>query len=114
MRFLLILLLLLPLSAIAEILDFSWSRPTQRENGAVLKVEELGGYEFVAYNASSKKVWSYVLNDGKALSYKADIPSVLGAVRYEIAVFDTNGLYSRFVEIKRRSKLLAPTDGEIF
>lgn len=111
--------LLMTFSVQALALTFSWKTPTQRENGDVLRIEEIGLYEIRGKDATGKTVWTYILRDGKATSLITDIPRQIGIVKFDIAVADVNGIYSRFVDIVDEStvpptKILPPTEGEIY
>lgn len=114
MKRILLMMFLLTWCANSLAVTFMWQAPTHRENGEVLKPEEIALYEFVGRDASGKKVWGFILKDSKATSYLTDVPKGVTITQYEIGVADTNGLYSEFVPIKPIVKILPPTEGEIF
>jgi hypothetical protein len=84
--------------AVAPSLQFNWVAPTQRENGAALTTAELGGYE-LRYRLKTANNYSYVaIPSGTATSYVlAGVAA--GEYEYQLAVYDTNGLYSGWVAI---------------
>lgn len=77
----------------------NWSPPTYRENGDYLDIAELGGYvlRYKLKNSSEYKIVR--INDGYTDSYYFDY--LKGDYQFEIAAFDTLGLYSDFVAIQR-------------
>lgn len=74
-----------------------WKAPTRRENGQIIPIEEVGGYEIVGIAYDGTKEIVSVINDGKVLTQTIDTYST---TQFKIAAFDTNGLYSQFVDIK--------------
>lgn len=75
-----------------------WYIPTQRENGDYLELWEIGGYE-IRYRIKGQNQFTYVvIEDGSADETTISVPTV-GDYEFEIATFDTNGLYSRFVKV---------------
>lgn len=115
---LLIGMLLLAASQLCSALQMEWSAPTSRENGQYLAPHELCCYEIRGRNAQGKFVWTAKVNNTSNASkytYTFSLPKELGVVSYEIAAIDTNGLYSRFVNVTAREarKLLAPTNGSV-
>lgn len=97
----LVLVVLFALSMVAtaqQSIVLKWSASTERENGQPLSIEEIGGYELRYTLAGSSVSQSVLIPDGGATSYEfKDIP--VGSHSFEIAVFDTDGLYSDFVSI---------------
>lgn len=82
----------------AESVVLSWSPPTERNNGEPITVAELGGYELRYTLAGASEQLTVVVPDGTATSYRIDeLPG--GSHAFQIAVYDTNGLYSDFVSI---------------
>lgn len=80
----------------------SWARPTQRENGLELPLEEIGGYE-VRVTPPGGEPYEYLIEDPSATGITIE-SCVPGEYLLQAAVFDTNGLYSQFVN-------LSPTAG---
>ena len=74
----------------------TWNHPNQRENGQFLELYEIGGYE-IRYRKLTDSRYTYiVINSNKITEYThADATDT----EFEIAVFDTNGVYSRFVKV---------------
>lgn len=78
-----------------------WTPPDQRENGEAMTADEIGGYE-IRYTVGDE-TFRTVVPDGSATGYDVaglDPAVVPGATTFEIAAYDTNGLYSEFVEIE--------------
>ena len=74
-----------------------WFPPTERVNGEDMEGSEIGGYE-VRYRDNVDKPYEVVvINDGSIEKLLLiDIPNV-ATFSFEVAVFDTNGIYSDFV-----------------
>jgi hypothetical protein len=74
----------------------TWTHPDARENGQFLELYEIGGYE-IRYRKLTDSRYTYiVINSNKITEYThADATDT----EFEIAVFDTNGVYSRFVKV---------------
>lgn len=85
-------------TAQAESVVLNWAAPTERNNGEPLTVDELGGYELRYQLAGTADQLTVIVPDGKATTYRVDgLPG--GSHVFEIAAYDTNGLYSEFVSI---------------
>lgn len=78
-----------------------WSVPSKRENGAQLEVDEIGGYELRYKPSNSSEYTTVVIAGGYVDSYYFN--HLEGDLEFEIAAYDTNGLYSRFVPIQPQS-----------
>jgi len=91
------------LSAVTHVtgpVEISWRAPTKRENGAALYIDELGGYE-IRYKKTTDTQYTYVsINNPWAQSYK--FAWLEGDYIFQIAVFDKNGIYSLFENIRRQ------------
>jgi hypothetical protein len=74
-----------------------WAIPTQRENGEILDVTEIAGYELRYKLKSATDYTSILLEDGFLDAYYFD--HLQGDYEFEIATYDTHGLYSNFVAI---------------
>lgn len=112
------ILVLIMLSYAAQAETFQWKSPTHREDGTKLELDELGGYEFLGTDAEGNQIWVTVLESGAATKLTTPIPPEISSqiVRYKIAVYDINGLYSEFVVIVPKEEdgvLLPPTDGRL-
>lgn len=76
--------------------DLKWSRPTARENGAPMAASEIGGYELkVVYLDGRNPV--YIKIPATSTTYAFKTPADIIVSRLEIAVYDVNGLYSKFI-----------------
>jgi len=75
---------------------FQWNTPTLRENGEPLADYELGGYE-IRYRQLPSEDFIYITLDAWRTEYLFDW--LEGRYQFEIAAFDINGLYSRFVPL---------------
>lgn len=75
-----------------------WNIPNKREDGSVLDIRELGGYE-VRYRRITDSEYTYI-NIEDAYKNEANLPSLNGNYIFEVAAFDNNGLYSRFIKIQ--------------
>ncbi len=75
----------------------SWKIPTQRENGEVLSIQEMGGYEILSIVGQNKPRTEVIIENPKTTSYTLTTQS---NVLFKIAAFDKNGLYSKFIDIK--------------
>ena len=83
--------------AVAGAVSLKWLIPNQRENGDLLDVTELGGYE-LRYRKATDSAYTYVsINDAWQNFYSFSWLS--GNYIFQISAFDTNGLYSGFVNL---------------
>lgn len=80
-------------------MTISWNHPTARENEDVLTINEIGGYE-IRYKQPTDTKFTYVQVPGNATNEYVAPRTTLENALIEIAAYDTNGLYSRFVEVK--------------
>ncbi|WP_151054848.1 fibronectin type III domain-containing protein [Cellvibrio sp. KY-YJ-3] len=75
----------------------SWVTPTQRENGEYLEFNEIGGYEILYRPSNSNAYVKEIITDTDTTHYER---SDIGAdTIFQIAVFDKNGLYSRYLQL---------------
>jgi hypothetical protein len=80
-------------------LEFKWYVPSLRENGEVLPLAEIGGYELRWRVKGAKSFRSIIIRGGSNKSYLLE--GILnGLYECHIATFDADGLYSKFVPIK--------------
>jgi hypothetical protein len=75
-----------------------WNIPSKREDGSRLDTSELGGYE-VRYRQVNSAEYTYV-NIEDAYKNDLHLSWLSGKYIFEVAAFDNNGLYSRFISIK--------------
>ncbi len=80
----------------AGAVHFDWNIPTQRENGEALAEYELGGYE-IRYRKVPDTEFTYITVEALQTEYLFEW--LVGSYEFEIAAFDINGLYSRFVPL---------------
>lgn len=74
-----------------------WTTPSIRENGEYLELHEIGGYE-IRYRPSNSTVYlQEVIMNNNITHYERD--DITKDTIFQIAVFDTNGLYSRFIQL---------------
>ncbi|MGV8836868.1 hypothetical protein [Cellvibrio sp.] len=86
-------------SAAIETITITWGHPNQREDGSFLELEDIGGYE-IRYRKPTGARYTYInLNGNRTTEYVFTGP--VRDLEFEIAVFDTTGLYSRYVKITR-------------
>jgi hypothetical protein len=86
-------------SSVSNSLTLSWSAPTSRENGINLKIEEIGGYEIRGFNSNNERKYTHTITNGRTLQHSILLTSTNGATRFEIAAYDINNLYSKFVAV---------------
>jgi hypothetical protein len=92
-------------STVVPSLQFNWWVPSFRENGSVLPLAEIGGYVLRYRLKGAKAFRSIVIRGGSNKSYL--LPGLArGTYDVEIATFDADGLYSKFVPVNY--KLITP------
>lgn len=75
----------------------SWIPPNLREDGTVLDITQLGGYE-LRYKLLSDADFTYIsINDPWTNFY--NFSWLEGTYIFQIAAFDKDGLYSNFVNV---------------
>lgn len=80
-------------------MTISWNHPTARENGDEMTINEIGGYE-IRYKQPTDTRFTYIQVPGNTKNEYVVPRTTLENSVIEIAVYDTNGLYSQFVEVK--------------
>jgi hypothetical protein len=75
----------------------TWQLPTQRENGNPLQPHEIGGFE-VRYRKAGESDFIYIVYEGLAATSHT-FENLVGVYEFQIAAYDTNGLYSQFVDL---------------
>lgn len=70
----------------------TWDLPTQRENGDLLDITEIAGYEL--RQSCGESTVEIIPITGAVSEYKGEAS---GFCNFEIAVIDTDGLYSDWV-----------------
>lgn len=76
---------------------FYWVAPTQREDDSTLMSTDLGGYVIRYKLKTSTTYLSLYVTDGTATSYI--IPNLLGDYDFQIAAYDKDKLFSKFVDL---------------
>lgn len=84
-------------SSIQTTITISWIHPDKRENGQFLELDEIGGYELRFKEITSATYTHLKLYGNATNSYTTNLFPTNGDI--QIAVFDTNGLYSDFIPI---------------
>lgn len=74
-----------------------WSHPRERENGLFLELDEIGGYELRYRQHSLDSYKSIIISGSSTNTY--NIEGLATNLDFEIAAFDTFGLYSEFIAI---------------
>jgi hypothetical protein len=74
-----------------------WATPSSREDGSYLELNEIGGYEIRYRPVNSSVYLEEIITDRYATTYER-IDLTTDTI-FQIAVFDTNGLYSRFIQL---------------
>jgi hypothetical protein len=87
-----------PIELIATSVTLKWLPPTQRENQAALSTDEIGGYE-VRYKTIQESSYNYKFVSGGTTN-QIILAGLTSDYSFEIAIFDTNGLFSNFINIK--------------
>lgn len=80
-------------------LTLEWTPPSAREDGKYLELSEIGGYE-IRYRRTNESQYRTITIGPKATRHT--FTELLGSYEFEIAAFDTDGLYSKFVTIRAR------------
>lgn len=84
-------------SSVAGPVNLNWAPPVERENGNVLDITEVGGYE-LRYRKVADNAYTYVtINDAWTNTY--NFAWLEGTYVFQIAAYDKNGLYSNFVDL---------------
>jgi hypothetical protein len=82
-----------------QAVTISWSHPSHRENGLFLALDEIGGYE-IRYRKPAATSYKHItLKGNSATEYTFTDEEDSQDLEFEIAVFDTDGLYSQFVKV---------------
>ncbi len=85
-------------SGLPKTVQLRWRHPTQRANGSYLELDDIGGYELrkktsisISYiKIAGNSTTNYTLND------------IAADDQIDIAVYDTNGFFSDFIQIYPR------------
>lgn len=77
-----------------------WSPPTERENGEPLYDDDLGGYE-IRYRQPDQEAYETITIENRLAEFY-EFDNLVGTYHFQIAAYDTEGLYSKFVDIRPR------------
>lgn len=77
--------------------NVTWSIPNKREDGRFLELEEIDGYELRHKPRGSTVFISRLINDATIHSFV--IEGASHGDTFEIAAYDRNGLYSKFISL---------------
>jgi hypothetical protein len=106
-----IIALILFLSLGAEALTITWEAPTARENGQPLAASEIGGYEIRYRVKNSTGAWTALTGiAGAATSYNF---APVGNFDIFICAYDTNGNYSKFVQVGNSAAAPMPPSNSV-
>ena len=84
-------------ASIQKTITLNWTHPSKRENGQFLELDEIGGYE-IRFKQPTYDNYTYILLTGnRTTSFSTDLIPPNSSI--EIAVYDTNELYSSFAPI---------------
>lgn len=87
-------------SKVAGPVNMSWIAPNKRQNGSILDITEVAGYE-IRYKLVTDTNFTYIsINDAWTTMY--NFPWLEGTYVFQIAAFDKEGLYSEFVDVVSR------------
>lgn len=75
-----------------------WTEPTERANGDPLSSDEIGGYEIRYKQASEDSYSSYIVSGNEVTQLLLENIPNPASQTIEVAVFDTDGIYSDYVE----------------
>lgn len=78
-------------------LRVTWNIPSQRENGTYLELEEISGYEIRYKPVNSSSYISEIISSNTTTQLVR--PDFTSNTIVLIAAIDTNGLYSRFIQL---------------
>lgn len=84
-------------SATPKTITINWNHSDKRENGRFLELDEIGGYELRFKTNTNSQYTYFTLHGNTTTTYSTDL--IPNGSEIQIAVFDTNGLYSDFITI---------------
>jgi hypothetical protein len=74
-----------------------WSAPMTRINGQALEQGEIGGYEVRYKKTADTQYTTVMINDNAVEQYVIDELENADSYSFEVAAFDTDGVYSQFI-----------------
>jgi hypothetical protein len=74
-----------------------WSAPLERVNGEVMESAEIGGYEIRYKRETDSSYTNVVIADASIDQHSIEDLVDVDSYSFEVAVFDTDGIYSDFV-----------------
>lgn len=87
------------LSSITSAATVQWSTPTYRENGKTLLISEIGGYSIRYKSTESADTQIIQVTPGSVTQYALPFDVKSGYTMLQIAVYDTDGLYSNYADV---------------
>lgn len=78
-------------------MTIQWTHPIERENDDYLDLNEIGGYEIRVRSADSSSFISHPVPGNQTTRYV--LSNYANTMVVEIAVYDTDGIYSQFVTV---------------
>lgn len=78
-------------------LTLYWSAPIERVSGASMTINDIGGYEIRYKKGSDDTYTNIVIADAGTDQYSINSLNNADDYTFEVAVFDTDGIYSDFV-----------------
>lgn len=86
-----------------KVVVLEWDKPDERENGDYLEESEIGGYEIRYRQPGQEDYETVIIDDGLVEKYEFTQPA--GTTEFEIASYDTDGLYSVFIPLTGREEV---------
>ena len=81
----------------ASTVTLYWSAPMERVNGDAMTGSDIGGYEIRYKSDADSSYTNIVLNEPTTDQYSVTDLENAEAYTFEVAVFDSEGIYSEFV-----------------
>jgi hypothetical protein len=82
-------------SLVTDNVKISWAHPTFRENGNYLELDEIAGYELRIKKTANENAIYLVIEGNNTTEYT--LTELTSSSTVDLAVYDTNGLYSDFI-----------------
>ncbi|MEJ2044923.1 MAG: fibronectin type III domain-containing protein [Reinekea sp.] len=79
------------------VINLYWSAPLTRLNGEAMSLSDIGGYEIRYKTTQDENYYRILITDNSIDQYSLDSMDNDKNYTFEVAAFDTNGIYSNFV-----------------